>query len=172
MVNTWLFAHWHHRAITHLENVCQLNIKRGKKLSFQLSHRQPHNAAEELQHYFQITSKIKDYLEYFIAKTLYLNVYLKILSLNRKMTVENTFEYWTIIWQTKQWTCILMKRDICSSFVTGIQLVNLPSSLLSHYKDLNTFLIFEFRLLFFFPWKKVQNYNHDPNIKQRENTKI
>ena len=30
-----------HRAVTGLENVRQLNIRRGKKLGFQLSHRQP-----------------------------------------------------------------------------------------------------------------------------------
>ena len=30
-----------HRAVARLENVRQLNIRRGKKLSFQLSHRQP-----------------------------------------------------------------------------------------------------------------------------------
>ena len=32
----------HQRAVTRLENVRQLNIKRGKKLGFQLSYRQPH----------------------------------------------------------------------------------------------------------------------------------
>ena len=36
------------RAVTHLENVRQLNIRRGKKLVFQLSHRQPPNVAEVL----------------------------------------------------------------------------------------------------------------------------
>ena len=43
LVNTWFFAHWRHqRAVTRLENVRQLNIRRGKKLGSQLSHRQPH----------------------------------------------------------------------------------------------------------------------------------
>ena len=42
LVNTWFFAHWRHqRAVTRLENVRQLNIRRDKKLGFQLSHRQP-----------------------------------------------------------------------------------------------------------------------------------
>ena len=41
LVSTWFFAHWRHqRAVTHVENVRQLNIRRGKKLGFQLSHRQ------------------------------------------------------------------------------------------------------------------------------------
>ena len=34
--------HWrHHHAITQLENVCQPNIRRSKKLGFQLSHKHP-----------------------------------------------------------------------------------------------------------------------------------
>ena len=42
VVDTWFFAHWRHRrAVTCLENVNQLNIRRGKKLGFQLPHRQP-----------------------------------------------------------------------------------------------------------------------------------
>ena len=42
LVNTWFFARWRHqRAITRLENIRQLNTMRGKKLGFQLSHRQP-----------------------------------------------------------------------------------------------------------------------------------
>ena len=42
LVDTWSFAHWpHQRAVTHLENVRQLNIRRGKNLGFQLSYRQP-----------------------------------------------------------------------------------------------------------------------------------
>ena len=42
LVNTWFFAHWRHqRVVTRLENVRQLNIRRGKKLGFLLSHRQP-----------------------------------------------------------------------------------------------------------------------------------
>ena len=33
LVDTWFFADWrHHRAVTHLENVRQWNIRRGKKL--------------------------------------------------------------------------------------------------------------------------------------------
>ena len=41
MVGTWFLAHPRdHRAVTHLENVHQLNIRRAKKLSFQLPHRQ------------------------------------------------------------------------------------------------------------------------------------
>ena len=41
LVNTWFFAHWHHQpAVTRLENVRHLNIRRGKKLGFQLPHRQ------------------------------------------------------------------------------------------------------------------------------------
>ena len=40
LVNTWFFAHWRHqRAVIHLENVCQLNTRRGKKLGFHLPHR-------------------------------------------------------------------------------------------------------------------------------------
>ena len=39
-----IFVHWRHRsALTRLENVRQLNIRRGKKLGFQLSHRQPYD---------------------------------------------------------------------------------------------------------------------------------
>ena len=42
LVHTWFFTHWRHqRAVTHLKNVRQLNIRRDKKLRFQLSHRQP-----------------------------------------------------------------------------------------------------------------------------------
>ena len=42
LVNTWFSAHWRRqRAVTRLENVRQLNLRRGKKLGFQLSHRQP-----------------------------------------------------------------------------------------------------------------------------------
>ena len=42
LVDTWFFTHWRHqRAVTHLENVRQLNIGRGKKPGFQLSHAQP-----------------------------------------------------------------------------------------------------------------------------------
>ena len=42
LVNTWFFARWRHQhAVTRLENVRQLNIMPGKKLGFQLSHRQP-----------------------------------------------------------------------------------------------------------------------------------
>ena len=42
VVDTWFFAHWRNqRAVTCLENVNQLNIRRGKKQGFQLSHRQP-----------------------------------------------------------------------------------------------------------------------------------
>ena len=42
LVSTWLFAHGRHQhAVTHLENVRQLNIRRGKKMGFQLAHRQP-----------------------------------------------------------------------------------------------------------------------------------
>ena len=36
LVSTWFFAHWRHQRA-----VRQLNIRRGKKLVFQLSHRQP-----------------------------------------------------------------------------------------------------------------------------------
>ena len=42
LVDTWFFAHWRHqRAVTRLEIVGQLNIRRSKKLGFQLSHRPP-----------------------------------------------------------------------------------------------------------------------------------
>ena len=42
LVNTWIFTHWsHQRAVTGLENVCQLNVRRGKKLGFQLSQKHP-----------------------------------------------------------------------------------------------------------------------------------
>ena len=38
LVGTWFFAHWRHQsAVTCLEKVRQLNIRRGKKLYFQLS---------------------------------------------------------------------------------------------------------------------------------------
>ena len=38
LVHTWFFADWRHqRAVTWLENVRQSNIRRGKKLGFQLS---------------------------------------------------------------------------------------------------------------------------------------
>ena len=38
----WIFcSRRHQRAVTRLENVRQLNIRRGKKLGFELSHRQP-----------------------------------------------------------------------------------------------------------------------------------
>ena len=37
-----IFAHLREqRALTGLENIHQLNLRRGKKLGFQLSHRQP-----------------------------------------------------------------------------------------------------------------------------------
>ena len=39
-----ILDHWRHQsALTRLENVRQLNVRRGKKLGFQLSHRQPHD---------------------------------------------------------------------------------------------------------------------------------
>ena len=42
LVFTWFFPHPHdQRAVTRLENVRQLNIRRGKKPAFQLSQRQP-----------------------------------------------------------------------------------------------------------------------------------
>ena len=42
LVDTWFFAQWRQqRAVTCLENVRQLNIRRGKKLGFQLSNKQP-----------------------------------------------------------------------------------------------------------------------------------
>ena len=42
LVDTWFFTHWHHqRAVTRLENVGQSNIRRGKKLDFQLPHKHP-----------------------------------------------------------------------------------------------------------------------------------
>ena len=42
LVYTWLSAHRRHQsAVTCFKNVLQLNIKRFKKLGFQLSHRQP-----------------------------------------------------------------------------------------------------------------------------------
>ena len=42
LVHTWFFANWrHNRAVTHLENVRQWNIRRGKRLGFQLSHKHP-----------------------------------------------------------------------------------------------------------------------------------
>ena len=41
LVNTWFFAHpLDQRAVTHFENVSQLNITPGKKLVLELSHRQ------------------------------------------------------------------------------------------------------------------------------------
>ena len=37
-----LFTHTlHPHAVTHLKNVCQFNIRQGKKIGFQLSHSQP-----------------------------------------------------------------------------------------------------------------------------------
>ena len=42
LVVTWFFADWrNHRAVTHLEDVRQSNVRRGKKLGFQLSHKHP-----------------------------------------------------------------------------------------------------------------------------------
>ena len=42
MLNSSFFANWrHHRAVIRLENVRQSNIRRGKKLGFQLSHKLP-----------------------------------------------------------------------------------------------------------------------------------
>ena len=42
LVKTRFFAHWiHQHAVIRLKNVRQLNIRRGKKLSFQLPHGQP-----------------------------------------------------------------------------------------------------------------------------------
>ena len=41
-VGTWFFTDWRHQcAVTRLENVRQSNIRRSKKLGFQLSHRHP-----------------------------------------------------------------------------------------------------------------------------------
>ena len=40
LVDPWFFADWsHHHDVTRLENVRQSNIRRGKKLGFQLSHK-------------------------------------------------------------------------------------------------------------------------------------
>ena len=42
LVHIWFLAHWRHqRAVTLLENICQLNIIRSKKLGFPLSHTLP-----------------------------------------------------------------------------------------------------------------------------------
>ena len=42
LIDTWFFADWrHHRAVVRLENVRQSNIRRCKKLGFQLSHKHP-----------------------------------------------------------------------------------------------------------------------------------
>ena len=42
LVHTWIFAHWRHqRAVTHFENVRQLNESWGKKLDINLLHKQP-----------------------------------------------------------------------------------------------------------------------------------
>ena len=42
LVDTWFFTHWrHHHAVTRLENVRQSNIRRGKRLGFQLSLKHP-----------------------------------------------------------------------------------------------------------------------------------
>ena len=47
LVDTWFFTHWrHHRAVTRIENVRQSNIRRGKKLGFQLSHKHPLRAGK------------------------------------------------------------------------------------------------------------------------------
>ena len=44
LVDTWIFVHWRHQcAVTCLENLRQLNIRRGKKLAFQLSQKHPLN---------------------------------------------------------------------------------------------------------------------------------
>ena len=41
LVNTWFYVHPRdQRVVTRLENIRQLNIRRGKNLDFQLSHRQ------------------------------------------------------------------------------------------------------------------------------------
>ena len=50
LVNGWFFAHPHDQdAVTRLENVHQLNIRRDKKLGFQLSHRQPRDVSTHSQ---------------------------------------------------------------------------------------------------------------------------
>ena len=42
LVDIWIFAHWRHQsAVTRLESVCQLNIRRSRKLGFQLSQKHP-----------------------------------------------------------------------------------------------------------------------------------
>ena len=60
LVDTWFFTHWrHHRAATCLENVRQPNIRRGKKLGFQLSHKHPVQVNFEVlrKYFFFNTSK-------------------------------------------------------------------------------------------------------------------
>ena len=56
LLNTWFLAWWcHQRAVTHLENVRQLNIRRGRKLGFKLTHTQPlklREAKSTLMKYF------------------------------------------------------------------------------------------------------------------------
>ena len=56
LVDTWFFAHPRvQRAVTRLENVHQLNIRRGKKLGFQLSHRQTlHICAQFKNRYIEV----------------------------------------------------------------------------------------------------------------------
>ena len=42
LVDTWFFADWrHHHAVTHLKNLPQSNIRRGKNLGVQMSHKHP-----------------------------------------------------------------------------------------------------------------------------------
>ena len=49
LVDTWFFADWRqHRGVTHLENVRQSNIRRGKKLGVQLSLKHPLKANQNM----------------------------------------------------------------------------------------------------------------------------
>ena len=61
LANTWFFADWcHQHALNCLENVHQLNIRRGKKLIFKLSHRQSRMVG------FEIHKRCKCYLVFIL----------------------------------------------------------------------------------------------------------
>ena len=61
LVDTWFFAHWRdQRVVTCLENVRQLNIRQGKKLGFQFSHRQPLYSRNGAPHFSPQAREVKE----------------------------------------------------------------------------------------------------------------
>ena len=67
LADTWIFVYWRHqRALTRLENVRQLNIRRGKKLGFQLSYR---HLLYIVNNIIEIIAEVSEFNLFFLWRT-------------------------------------------------------------------------------------------------------